>query len=184
MSVRKRKLLRLREYDYSQEGYYFVTICVEGKKCVLGEVECGEMKLNEVGRMVEKWWRKLFERCSDEIEMDEYIVMPNHFHGIISIVGAKPCFRPDVKKGKNVVLPLRALNAYSGLGFYISWFKRMSTNEYIRNVKQGRFSPFKKRFWQRNYYEHVIRNDEDLIRIQEYISGNPGKWEEDEYYQS
>ena len=73
-------------------------------------------------------------------------------------------------------------NDYEGLGRYISWFKRMSTNEYIRNVKKTNWPPFNKHFWQRSYYEHIVRDDCDLNRIREYIEHNPAQWDKDEYY--
>lgn len=82
-------------------------------------------------------------------------------------------------RGENVVSPLRISNTYDGLGQYVSWFKRMSTTEYIRHVKNDNWPVFNKRIWQRNYYEHVIRNDAELNRIRQYIIENPLKWNAD-----
>ncbi|WP_432821999.1 hypothetical protein [Trichloromonas sp.] len=90
-----RRSIRLREYDYSSPGVYFVTSCIQGRECLLGDVVNGVMQLNEAGRMIEKWWLKLPEKFP-EMAIDAYAIMPNHFHGIITIVGAAPCGRPDV----------------------------------------------------------------------------------------
>lgn len=122
--------------------------------------------------------------------MDEYVIMPNHIHGIIVInfVGAIPCNRPVFNginqnaKGENMVSPLRIQNTYDGLGRYVSWFKRMAFNEYVRNVKSGKFPPFEKSIWQRNYYERIIRDEDELNRIREYIANNPINWKTDELF--
>ena len=94
--------------------------------------------------------------------------MPNHLHGIITIVGADPCVCPN---DEHTGSPLHRI---------IQWYKTMTTNEYIKNVKQNSWPPFKKRIWQRNYYEHIIRNDEELKTIRHYIKNNPLNWECDE----
>src|SRR4030042_663745 len=85
--IHHRRSIRLKDYDYSQAGAYYVTICIQGKVCLLGDIAGGVMALNDAGKMIEKWWCKLPERFKF-IELDEYVVMPNHFHGIINIVGA------------------------------------------------------------------------------------------------
>ena len=128
-----------------------------------------EMVLTDAGRLVEKWWLKLPDKFPN-IELDYYVVMPNHFHGIISIVGADPCVCPDNLTGEHAGSPLHSI---------MQWFKTMSTNEYIRGVKQLGWMPFNKKFWQRSYYEHIIRNEKELNRIREYIQNNPLKWELD-----
>ena len=88
-----RKKNRLKEYDYSQLGYYFVTICTESREQIFGTIENNDMILNNVGNMIDQWWQKMFEKY-DDISIDKYIIMPNHIHGIINIVGAIPCNRP------------------------------------------------------------------------------------------
>ena len=189
----KRRSIRLQGYDYASDGAYFVTICVQNKECLFGHVENGEMVLNDAGEIVQKWWNKL-ETKFPNITLDEHVIMPNHLHGILVItnkkpVGAIPCNRPHDRvtknhfnQGENTVSPLQILNSYHGLGRYISWFKRMSANEYIQNVKSGKFLPFEKRIWQRNYYEHIIRNENDYFAIVKYILDNPMQWEWDEYH--
>ena len=127
------------------------------------------------------------------IEIDEFIVMPNHFHGIIVIVGAIPCGRP--KKDRPIVGATPCGRPENGrpnkghphgdaptLGDIIDWFKTMTTNEYIRNVKSNGWQPFPGRFWQRNYFEHIIRNNFEMNRIREYIYNNLSNWTDDEYF--
>jgi len=161
---------------------------------MFGEIADGDMVLNDAGQMIEKWWNKLSQKYGD-VWIDTYVVMPNHFHGIITIttntVGANPCIRPDetnpcirpntgdhVTRGENITGE-NTVSPLQGLGKYISWFKRMSTNEYIRGVKQRGWPPFPGKLWQRNYYDHIIRNESELERIREYIVNNPLKWESD-----
>lgn len=186
--MRERKLTRLKGYDYSQAGAYFLTVCAQDRNCLFGKIKNGQMWLNDVGRMIDIWWRKIFDRYVN-VSVDEYVIMPNHIHGIINIVGAIPCNRPvdNIKnktaindgKGENMVSPLRISNTHVGLGQYVSWFKRMSTTEYIQHAKNDNWPRFDKRIWQRNYYEHIIRNDAELNRVRQYIIENPLKWDMD-----
>jgi len=176
-----RRSIRLKGYDYSQVGAYFITIVTQDRACLFGEIMDGKIHLNDAGRMVEKGWLEL-NRKFPTIETDEYIVMPNHFHGIVVIVGADLCVCPDVmetttklgahatKSGAHIGAPLPSI---------IQWFKTMTTNEYIRGVKTSGWLPFRGRLWQRNYYEHIIRDDESLNSIREYIANNPLQWELD-----
>ena len=169
-----RRSIRLRGYDYSQAGAYFVTVCAHDRMCLFGEIMDGKMHLNDAGRMVEKWWLALNRKFST-METDEYIVMPNHFHGIVVIVGADLCVCP-VPVGAHA-----GVGAHTGapLPAIIQWFKTMTTNEYIRGVKTSGWLPFTGKLWQRNYYEHIIRNEESLNHIREYIANNPMQWELD-----
>jgi putative transposase len=167
-----RRSVRLHGYDYAQEGAYFVTVCIQGKACLFGEVVDGAMRLNEAGRMVEEWWNELKCKFPDR-EIDEYVVMPNHFHGIV-IVGADLCVRPDVarqsKEGAHAGAPLPKI---------IQWFKTMTTNAYLHGIKGNGWPPFPGRLWQRNYYEHIIRDEASLDRIRQYVLDNPGRWADD-----
>ena len=155
----KRKQLRLKNYDYSQCGYYFITICTY-KRCILfhtnvGATPCGRPNVPYTAetpdKMIEKWLFKLEDRF-DNIKIREYVIMPDHIHFIIS------------KTDEHVTEPLQNI---------IGWFKTMTTNEYIKNVKHHIFPPFNKKVWQRNYYEHIIRDEHDYIRAAEYILNNP-----------
>ncbi len=146
--------------------------------------------MNNAGRMIEKWWNELNRKFSN-VGTDEFVVMPNHMHGIIVItvgadpqndgnvvsVGADLCVCPNSggtqnndNKGAHTGAPLQKI---------IQWFKTMTTNEYIRGVKTSGWPSFDIRLWQRNYYEHIIRNDNELDKIREYIVNNPLQWELD-----
>jgi putative transposase len=164
---RHRRSIRLRDYDYAQEGAYFVTICTRNRECLFGHIANGEIALNESGNMVEKWWLELNTKFP-QIERDAYVVMPNHVHGVISIVGADLRVCPD--SGARTGAPLQTI---------VQWFKTMTTNEHIRRAKNNSANPQGSKLWQRNYYEHVIRNESSLNAIREYIVTNPFNWQDD-----
>jgi len=131
------------------------------------------MRLNDAGRMVGKWWAELNHKFPN-VRTDEYIIMPNHFHGIIIIVGADLRVCPDNKSGAHA--NQRGAHAGAPLPEIVQWFKTMITNEYIRGVKRSGWPPFRGRLWQRNYYEHIIRDEDALNRIRQYIANNPLGW--------
>ena len=164
-----RKSIRLKNYDYSDNGYYFVTICTQNREKLFGEIVGATLsgRPNNPDKIVTKWLLKLENKFKD-IKIDEYIVMPNHVHFIIKTTGEH-----TGSTGDHTGSPLRDI---------IGWFKTMTTNEYISGVKDGRFMPFKGHLWQRNYYEHIIRNYDDYLNIAEYIQNNPLKWEKDKLY--
>jgi REP element-mobilizing transposase RayT len=169
--IHHRRSIRLNRYDYSQSGYYFITVCTQEQRCLFGEIEKGRLILNDAGKMVGHWWDELKNKY-DNIEIDEYIVMPNHCHGIINIVGtgvgADLCVCPN-----GIGRPIYKM---------IQWFKTMTTNEYIRNVKQNHWEPFDGKLWQRNYYEQIVRDETSLRRIREYIVNNPCQWQQDKLF--
>jgi putative transposase len=244
-----RRSIRLRGYDYAQPGAYFVTIVVQGRECLFGEVVNGEVMLSDAGRMVERWWTELAHKFP-MVTLDAFVVMPNHVHGIIVIspvvsdpvctapvcadhvcadpvcaapvgadpVGADLCVRPDNQNNQRVrpdnqndqcIRPDNQNNQYvrpngqsirpDGMGAntdrgthvgvplpacvplpeIVQWYKTMTTNEYIRQVRAEGWPPFLGRLWQRNYYEHIIRNDISLEQIRRYIAENPARWQED-----
>ncbi len=183
--VRRRRSIRLKGYDYSRAGAYFVTICTQGREYIFGEIADGEMRLNGAGVMVGRWWNELNNKFPT-IETDVSIVMPNHFHGIVIIVGADLRVRPDGTApvetvGADLRVRPHSTGAHTGAPLHqiIQWFKTMTTNAYMRGVRESGWPPFAGRLWQRNYYEHVIRDDEDLAMIREYIVHNPLRWTED-----
>jgi putative transposase len=173
--IHHRHSIRLREYYYSATGAYFVTICVQGRECLFGSVADGEMRMNDSGRMVESWLCESTNKFPS-VEIDTFVVMPNHFHGIICIVGATLRGRPDSDYDEQEGRPHRAAPT---LWDIIDWFKTMTTNAYIRGVKQSNWPPFHGRLWQRNYYERIIRNEAELDAARQYIAENPMKWAED-----
>jgi putative transposase len=172
--IHHRRSIRLKGFDYSQAGAYFVTICTQNRECLFGEIVDKEMILNDPGRMVEKWYRELENKFAN-IVCDQCAIMPNHIHFVIQTgVGADLRVCPDTDEqtsgGEHIGSPLQTV---------IQWFKTMTTNEYIRGVKQHSWTPFPGKLWQRNYYEHVVRNNNELNRIREYIMNNPLQWEMD-----
>jgi REP element-mobilizing transposase RayT len=163
-----RRSIRLPGYDYSQPGMYFVTICVEEKRCLLGEVVNGEMLVNEYGRVVWEEWCQSAE-IRREVQLDEFVVMPNHVHGVVEII--EP---PSVGATGRSPLRLKPGPPPQSLGSFVAGFKSAATTRI--NILRG--TPHVP-LWQRNYYEHVIRNEDDLHRIREYIQTNPLRWELD-----
>ena len=170
-SLPHRKSIRLPCYDYSQAGHYFITICAQNRLHCFGEIVgstlCG--RPNAPHQMIERWLLELKNKFAD-VRLDQYVIMPNHIHFIIEKIDKFWLDEPNVNclaKGDHVGSPLRDV---------IGWFKTMTTNEYIRNVKQGLYEPFPKRLWQRNYYEHIIRSEDDYAKIADYIRNNPALW--------
>jgi len=147
------------------------------------------MRLNDAARMIERWWFEL-NRKFPTAETDEFVIMPNHFHGIVVIsVGADLRVGPVSKgartahQGAHTGAPLpdsrpanQATHAGVSLPTVIQWFKTMTTNEYIRGIKAASWPSFNGRLWQRNYYEHAIRDEDSLNRIRQYIVDNPVRW--------
>jgi putative transposase len=165
-----RRSIRLPYYDYSQSGYYCVTICTQDRELLFGEIIDAEMRLNRLGRMILKCWLAIPVHYPN-VELDYYVIMPNHFHGIIHITDSR-CQRIQMCRG-GVTPPLHKLNAPT-LGDIIGYFKYRSTKQ----INQLSNSPGR-RIWQRSYYEHVIRDETELNAKREYIVNNPLKWELD-----
>ena len=159
----RRKPTRLRDYDYSQPGAYFVTICVQYRKCLFGTIIDGQMKLNEIGEIVVECWNHIPQHFPS-VELGDSIIMPNHIHGIIvyPLVGARSPRPP-----KNS----------SALGKIVAYFKYQST----RHINQHHNTPGT-RIWQRNYHDHIIRDAPDLQRLRQYIQDNPLKWALDQLH--
>ncbi len=160
---------------------------MQGRECLFGEIVNGEMKLNDAGMMIVKWWRELPNKFPS-VKLGAFTAMPNHFHGIIQvveIVGAdlRVCPDDESEKGGHIgppqqVSPLQRPDA--PLSQMIQWFKTMTTNEYVRGVKELDWKSFVGKLWQRNYYERVIRNEKKWDRIHRYIESNPSHWAEDD----
>jgi REP element-mobilizing transposase RayT len=156
-----RRSIRLKGYDYTRAGAYFVTMVVKNRECLFGEVVAGEMRLNALGQIAAEEWERT-PAIRAEIELDEWVVMPNHVHGIIvitaNIVGAT---------GRS---PLPG-PAKRSLGAFVAGYKSAVT----KRINEHRATPGVP-VWQRNYYEHIVRNDEALHRIRRYIAENPLRW--------
>lgn len=246
--IHHRRSIRLKGYDYSQAGLYFITICSQNRICRFGEIAvgaypCGRpnndcvddniantatMIFNHAGKMVEDEWLALVDRFPN-IVLHEYIMMPNHFHCILEIVsnvvGAYPCGRPndDIVRAcpcgrpnvtgrpqgyaptddtqRNDTETMLGTPNNDGapknktIGDMMDAFKSITTVKYIRGVRAnpcgcptdikcmcGGWKPFDGKIWQRDYFEHIIRDEESYLRISEYIKNNPAKWKDDQFY--
>ncbi len=159
--IHHRRSIRLKRYDYSQPGAYFVTIVTRQRECLFGEIVGGEMKLNDWGEIADECWRAIPEHFPN-VESGAHIVMPNHVHGIVVItVGAthaSPLPQNGIKPGSLGVI----------IGSYKSAVMKRINREYNATG-----------IWQRNYYEHIIRDNDDMERIWNYIELNPTMWTDD-----
>jgi REP element-mobilizing transposase RayT len=186
-----RRALRLKGYDYSRPGFYFLTLCVQNRLNLFGRVTETGLEINDAGKMVERWYFGMDNKCPG-ICCHEMVVMPNHFHCIIEITpdahvanvpptdahtgaplcgrlgnvgaGRIPSYGPDNKKYNATI------------GDMMDWFKTMTTNEYIRGVKNYGWQRFDSKLWQRNYWDVIIHDDAGLARIANYIVTNPENW--------
>lgn len=186
-----RRSIRLKEYDYTRPGAYFITICAWKWECLFGEIKNAEMNLNEYGCIVKNCWNELPHHYS-HIGLDMYVIMPNHMHGIIKIIDADTGTNTgaNTNVGTNANIDVNAnVDANVGAGFKPAptMHKRHGLPEIVRALKT--FSSRKINgirntpnipVWQRNYYEHIIRNEKELNSIREYIINNPLRWDLDE----
>ena len=188
--------IRMAGYDYSQSGYYFVTLCTQNRDKRFGVIRNKEMQLNNVGRMIDLEWKQIHSRFKYAIP-DKYVIMPDHFHGIIQIISNKKMPVHDnnlpAHNENNVGTPLvgihpksqdhfnRLPDVYCGsqctgittLFEIIGAFKSITTQKYINGVKNNNWPRFNKRLWQLRYHDHIIRNEIELTRIRKYIIANP-----------
>lgn len=163
-----RRSVRIKGQDYTQPGAYFITICTQDREPVFGEIRAGTMHLNQVGKMAAREWERLVSRFR-ALEPDEYVIMPDHIHGILRLTElAAPAGIPPTREqfGKPVAGSIPTI---------VRAYKSTVTQQY--QVMAGRSAP---PLWQRNYYEHVIRSEADLIRVRAYIRQNPNQWENDQ----
>lgn len=163
--MKNRRSIRLKGYDYSQEGLYFITICTDEHVCYFGEIENQEMRLNDNGIFAKQCWEAIPAHFPNVV-LHEYVVMPNHVHGILEIVGANN----DSPKNPPNNTPPRPKGTSKTIGSIVRGFK-------IGVTKLMGIS-----IWQRNYYEHIIRDWNAYINISEYIINNPKKWKDDRFY--
>jgi len=185
-NMRHRRSIRLKGYDYSQEGAYFVTICTQNRECIFEEFP-------QLRDIIKKQWIMIPIRY-EKIVLDEYVIMPNHIHGIIVITeiasdatattgGKAMKQRAGENRAPARDAPTGALSLASNrktIGDIVGAFKSLSSTEWLRAIRAENLHAQGK-FWQRNYYEHIIRNENELNRIREYIINNPAQWAEDEY---
>jgi putative transposase len=192
--IHHRRSIRLKGYDYSRSGAYFITICTRNRECLFGEIENREMRLNEFGDIVQTCWKWLGHQY-EYVGIDQFVVMPNHVHGILILnhgdqhVGAvrePPLQQPPLQQPPLQQPPLRSsqsgqsalpVKPRKSIGRLIGAYKTVSSKQ-INQIRGTPGMPV----WQRNYYEHIIRDDQDYKCIAEYIMNNPLKWEMDENY--
>jgi len=164
-----RKSIRLKDYDYSSKGHYSITMCTKNGECLFGEIIDGQMRVNEFGEIVKNEWLKT-PQVRSNVKSGEFIVMPNHMHGIICIVD-------DGRGTAHRALTLESFGrpVPGSIPTVIRSFKSAVT-KHINELRHTPRSPI----WQRGYYDHIIRDEMDLNRIREYIQNNPLAWDEDE----
>ncbi len=164
-----RRPIRLADYDYSGDGAYFITICSHSRISRFGKIVNGEMQLNGSGNAVKEVWEELTDRFPNVL-LDAFIIMPNHIHGIIFIESPTIHELPPGNHRRNEILSRRRMLLPQVIGFF-----KMNSSKRI-NLLNGRCGiPI----WQRNYYEHIVRNEKALEKIREYIINNPLRWELD-----
>lgn len=159
----KRKIIRLKGYDYSKPGYYFITVNTQNKLCLFGEIVNKEMILNEAGKMVYNEWLMLTKRYHN-IVLHRFVVMPDHFHGILEVVS-----RSNHKSENDQEINRKTI------GSMIGAFKSIVTVKYIQGVKECNWKPFYKKLWQRSYWDIIVKTQESYFRISDYIKDNPSK---------
>lgn len=175
---------RLKHYDYSSNGEYFITICTKNREYFFGEIINGVMKLSEIGKIAQQFWQEI-ETLHNFIELDEWIIMPNHIHGIIFIKNIPHRDTPMQCRDTPVAClykykhgndneqqrkfgQLQRYSVSSIINHYKGFLKRWADKNNYRYF-----------YWQKNYYEHIIRSEGELNRIREYIFYNPLNWEQD-----
>lgn len=199
MDNKNRKSIRIKGYDYNQNGAYFVTICTHNKQCLFGQVESGKMVLNKLGLLVEDAWREISKHY-ESVLIDEFVIMPNHVHGIIWLqdrreqlgvinhapiqiaheidVGARlgvinhapTPMSYDANVGAQFIAP-KTHKTQPTLGEVVRAFKARASQ-----ASKTALPVDSKALWQRNYYEHVVRGEPDLQAVREYINNNPQQW--------
>ena len=171
-----RRSLRLCGYNYSQSGAYFITICTNKRRCLFGNIVNNEVNLNELGNIVLNIWNSLPNKYSN-IELDEFVIMPNHLHGIILITDVEAIHELPLQESMNVgtIHELSLGERWNMLLPKVIGYFKMNSAKIINQkiLSSGTL------LWQRNYYEHIIRNESELDRIREYIVNNPIKWMQD-----
>jgi len=187
-NIHHRRSIRLKGYDYSQAGLYFITLCVQDRQNIFGNIKDGKLQLNIFGEIVKQEWIKT-EEIRENCSVGEFIIMPNHFHAIISIDYQLKSQEKNIGKFKS---------PSNTIGAIIRGFKGATTKRIKKIIRNNslstgelQFAPIPTRFaptelidlnksiWQRNYWEHIIRNENEYNRISEYIINNPIKWQND-----
>ena len=168
----QRRSIRLKGYDYSSPGAYFITICTHRQRCLFGNIVDGQMQLNAIGDIVVDEWLQT-AAIRRETELDEWVVMPNHFHAILFI---RSC-RGTARRAPTSTCERFGKPVAGSLPTIVRAFKSAVT----RRVNERQNTPGAK-IWQRNYWEHIIRSETELNGLREYIRNNPARWSLDRLY--
>jgi putative transposase len=187
-----RKSIRLKNYDYSKNGYYFITICSKDRACIFGELTVGALlacaqnpctnemiTLSNIGKIIDYHWIHIPNQY-ENVFLDEYIIMPNHMHGIVVIDSERAQASNALSRTQaSSALPRAQASSAPTISQIIRSFKSKSAMEYLKYVKENTLN-LSGKIWQCNYYEHIIRDNKELDQIGEYIVHNPYKWDEDD----
>ena len=173
-NIHHRRSIRLKGYDYSQAGLYYVTICCQDKIYRFGKIDEGKMILNENGQIVQTVWDELPQHYN-HVELGEFVIMPNHIHGIIII---------NANVGAGLKPAPTGTTTNHGLPEIVRALKTFSARKINANVGAGlKPAPTHgEKIWQRNYWEHIIRNEKSHQRIANYIINNPMNWNKDKFH--
>lgn len=207
--IHHRRSIRLKGYDYSRSGLYFITLCVVDRICVFGDIVDGKMQLNDIGRLVEEEWLNTINIRKGDVRLHNYVVMPNHFHAIIEICECRgELHSPQILNGCNMGECECRGESYSpqilntdNVGEYAmgecekgecekgecdSPLRMKSPSKTVGAIVRGFKGAVSRQLgysvWQRNYYEHIIRTGESYRQISDYIVNNPTKWQDDKFY--
>jgi putative transposase len=180
--IHHRKTIRLKGYDYAQPGAYYITICSYERQCLFGEIVAGAMHLNLISETIKFCWQRLPQHFPF-IELDAFVIMPNHLHGIILIVDANTTNKNQLFK-QPIIQPVSSdristlpKGTESGsLGALVQNFKSIVTRRVNRLTRNSGT------IWQQGYYEEIIRDERAYDNIRKYIVENPLKWQDDEHY--
>ena len=201
--IHHRKSIRLKGYDYSQAGAYFITICCKDMKCFFGKIENGEMIMSEFGEIAFDEWIKLSERFAN-FELDVFQIMPNHMHGILVLAETatmqkKPGIENNIPDINDDSVDAEKENSYkiidhqemlypapTSMGDMIGAYKSIVANECLKLWKsrwtEAGPAPIIGKLWHRNLYEHIIRNEHSYQNISNYIINNPKNWKDDKFF--
>jgi putative transposase len=200
-NIHHSRSIRLKGYDYSQEGLYFITICVKDRERLFGKIIDRKMNFNDAGKIADECWLEIPKHFPNVV-LHEHIVMPNHIHGIIELIKTGSPNDPVPSAGAENFLPLQSQNE-SGLPIGVQNFESLrnefqkiiphSIGSIVRGYKIGVTKWFRNNnigvqnfepqsIWQRNYYEHIIRNEQSCQQIADYIINNPKNWQEDNLF--
>ena len=168
-----RRSIRLTGYDYAQAGEYYVTLCVKDRDCILGEILQNEVRLSRIGEIVKQCWEGIPKHFSNAM-LDEFIIMPNHLHGIVILVGTRHAVSQPITSSQREKIPLQMGEEFGkpicgSLSTIMRSFKSAAANR-IHSKGYPEFA------WQSRFHDHILRDTYDLDRVRRYMRNNPTRW--------